>query len=89
MVASTAHFNSREARYARNAVRGPSTTEDGPCPKGTRPSAAMGMKIKTNRQMALREVTRDYRRTKLLASICPAQLCSYSKDAECPAARGK
>jgi hypothetical protein len=57
IVAATADFNCKEARYARNAVLGPSTAEEGPCPKGTRHNDASGTKINTSKHTALRELT--------------------------------
>jgi hypothetical protein len=57
IVAATADFNCKESRYARNAVLGPSTAEEGPCPKGTRHNDASGMKTNTSKHIALRELT--------------------------------
>jgi hypothetical protein len=56
-VAATAYFNCREARYARNAVLGPYTAEEGPCPKGTRHNDASEIEINTTKHTALRELT--------------------------------
>jgi hypothetical protein len=58
-VVAIAHLNCNEARYVRNAVLGPYTTEDGPCPNDTRHNDASGMKISTSKHTALREVTSE------------------------------
>ena len=54
-----AHLNRNAALYVRNAVLGPYTAEDGPCPNGTMHSDASGTKIRTSKHTALREFTTD------------------------------
>ena len=53
-IAATVCISCKEARYARNAVLGPYTTENGPCPTENRHSDAIRTKIRSSTHRALR-----------------------------------
>ena len=64
-MALIADLNCKEARYDRNAVLGPDTTEEGPCPKGTRQSATSRIETTTSKQTTLWAITDQIMRSEI------------------------